>query len=84
MLYRYIGDGAHYPGVPARALSAEEVAALSPEQQADVYSGHAYRAEDDAPAEEVAPTPEPAPAEPPAGEYVVEPPAEGQTPHADG
>ena len=78
MIYRYIGGGAHYPGVPARDLDDADMAALSPEQQADVRSGHAYRAEDDAPAEDVAPTPEPAPAEPPAGEYVVEPPAEGQ------
>ena len=84
MIYRYIGDGAHYPGIPARDLSAEEAAALSPEQQADVYSGHVYRAEEEA--EQAAPA---APVEeaPPAGEFAVapptseptqEPPAEGQ------
>ena len=79
MLYRYTGDGAHYPGVPARDLTAEEVAALSTEQQADVRSGHIYRAEEgDQPAAPAVPDAAPEPAESPAGEYVIEPPAEGE------
>lgn len=85
MIYRYTGDGSHYPGVPARDLSAEDVAALRPEQQADVRSGHIYRAEAADQAEPAAPPDAaPAPDQPPAGEYVVEPPAEGEPHEGEG
>lgn len=43
-MWEYIGTGGEfYRGVPARDLTAEEFAALDPEQQAAVQSGKLYR-----------------------------------------
>lgn len=66
-MYRYLGAGGEcYPGVPARDLSAEEVAALDPERRQDVRSGKLYRAEADAASEAALPEP--------AGEFAYAPP----------
>lgn len=43
-MWQYIGTGGEfYSGVPARDLTAEEFAALAPDQQAAVQSGRLYR-----------------------------------------
>lgn len=39
---RYIGDGASIPGIPARDLSAEEIAALSDEQRTALVTSGLY------------------------------------------
>lgn len=40
--YRYTGRGEFYQGIPARDLTAAEVAALTDEQRAAVASGRLY------------------------------------------
>lgn len=40
---KYIGDGASIPDIPARDLSAEEVAALTPEQKEALTASGLYQ-----------------------------------------
>lgn len=42
--YRYTGDGAFLPGIPARDLTDEDVQALTPEQRAEVEASAIYEA----------------------------------------
>jgi len=39
--FRYTGDGAFLPGIPARDLDDEDVKALSPDQRAEVEANAA-------------------------------------------
>lgn len=43
-MYKYVGGGEHYQGIPARDLSAEEFAALEKDQQATVKASKLYEA----------------------------------------
>jgi hypothetical protein len=40
--YRYIGDGAYLPGIPARDLTDEDLAELTEEQRAAVAASAIY------------------------------------------
>lgn len=60
-MYRYLGIGEHYEGVPARDLSAADVARLDDAQRALVAASPLYRAE--APSAATEPSGWPAPAE---------------------
>ena len=44
---KYVGDGTSFVGIPARDLTAEEVAALTPEQKLMLVASGMYQFEDD-------------------------------------
>lgn len=41
--YRYVGNGDHFTGIPARDLTKEEFEALSDEQKVNVTKSGAYK-----------------------------------------
>lgn len=49
-MYRYIGQNEYYTGVPARDLTADDMAALSDEQRDLVLTGHLYEQINETPA----------------------------------
>ena len=49
MMYKYVGEGDHMPGIPARDLTEDEYNDLDPARQADVEGSDLYKFVDDKP-----------------------------------